>query len=54
VPSSDFADAAPAQPEVISGHYHVVARANNVVDEVRRAEPRARPELRRSRYVWLK
>ena len=32
----------------------MVAKANEAVDEVRRAESKTRPELKRSRYVWLK
>jgi len=31
----------------------VVAKANEAVDEVRRVESKSRPELKRSRYVWL-
>jgi transposase len=42
------------QPEIIVDRYHVVAKANEAVDEVRRAEQKTRPELKRSRYVWLK
>lgn len=34
--------------------YHVVAKANDAVDTVRRAEAKTRPELKRSRYTWLK
>jgi transposase len=41
-------------PEIIFDRYHVVAKANEAVDEVRRAESKTRPELKRSRYVWLK
>jgi transposase len=41
-------------PEIIFDRYHVVAKANEAIDEVRRAESKARPELKRSRYVWLK
>jgi transposase len=47
----------PAQrhsPQIIFDRYHVVAKANEAVDEVRRAESKVRPELKRSRYVWLK
>jgi transposase len=29
-------------------------KANEAIDEVRRAESKTRPELKRSRYVWLK
>ena len=42
------------RPEIIFDRYHVVAKANDAVDEVRRAESKTRPELKRSRYVWLK
>ena len=41
-------------PAIIFDRYHVVAKANEAVDEVRRAESKTRPELKRSRYVWLK
>ena len=41
-------------PQIIFDRYHVVAKANEAVDEVRRAEAKTRPELKRSRYVWLK
>ncbi len=41
-------------PEIIFDRYHVVAKANEAVDEVRRVESKSRPELKRSRYVWLK
>jgi len=34
--------------------YHVAAEANEAVDTVRRAEAKTRPELKRSRYAWLK
>ncbi len=42
------------QPQIIFDRYHVVAKANEAVDEVRRNESKTRPELKRSRYVWLK
>jgi len=42
------------QPEIVFDRYHVVAKANKAVDLVRRAEVKARPELKGSRYVWLK
>ena len=42
------------RPEIIFDRYHVVAKANEAVDEVRRAESKTRPELKASRYVWLK
>ena len=34
--------------------FHVIALVNEAVDAVRRAEVRERPELKRSRYLWLK
>jgi transposase len=42
------------QPQVVFDRYHVVAKANDAVDTVRRAEAKTRPELKRSRYAWLK
>jgi transposase len=42
------------RPQIVFDRYHVVAKANEVVDEVRRVESKTRPELKRSRYVWLK
>ena len=42
------------QPQIVFDRYHVVAKANEAVDEVRRAESKTRPELKRSRYTWLK
>jgi transposase len=42
------------QPQIVFDRYHVVAKANDAVDAVRRAEVRTRPELKRSRYTWLK
>jgi len=47
----------PAQghrPEIVFDRYHVVAKANEAVDKVRRAEAKSRPELKASRYAWLK
>ncbi len=41
-------------PQIIFDRYHVVAKANEAVDHVRRAESKTRPELKRSRYLWLK
>lgn len=41
-------------PQIVFDRYHVVAKANEAVDAVRRAESKSRPELKRSRYVWLK
>ena len=34
--------------------FHIVQLANRAVDEVRRAEVRTEPELKRTRWVWLK
>jgi transposase len=42
------------QPQIVFDRYHVVAKANDAVDMVRRAESKTRPELKRSRYSWLK
>ena len=54
---SDEVPAIPVElhrPQIVFDRYHVVAKANEAVDEVRRAESKVRPELKRSRYVWLK
>jgi transposase len=48
---------APAElhsPRITFDRFHVVKKANEAVDEVRRAESKTRPELKASRYVWLK
>ena len=42
------------QPEVVFDRFHVFAKANDAVNEVRRAESKTRPMLQRSRYVLLK
>ena len=42
------------EPQIVFDRYHVVAKANEAVDTVRRAESKTRPELKRSRYTWLK
>ncbi len=34
--------------------YHLVSHATKAVDQVRRAEAKQRPELKGTRYVWLK
>jgi len=34
--------------------YHLVSHATKAVDQVRRAEAKARPELKGTRYAWLK
>jgi transposase len=40
--------------EVTFDKFHVMKIVNAAVDEVRRAEQKQRPELTRTRYVWLK
>ena len=42
------------RPQIVLDRYHVVAKANEAVDAVRRAKSKTRPELARSRYTWLK
>lgn len=42
------------EPQIVFDRYHVVAKANEAVDAVRRAESKTRPELKRTRYAWLK
>jgi transposase len=42
------------RPQIVFDRYHVVAKANEAVDRVRRVEAKTRPELKRSRYAWLK
>ena len=39
---------------IVFDKFHVMKLVNDAVDEVRRAEQKVRPELKRSRYVWLK
>ena len=34
--------------------FHAVKLVNDAVDKVRRAESKGRPELKRSRYLWLR
>ena len=54
---SDEVQAAPVElhrPQIVFDRFHVIAKANEAVDEVRRIESKTRPELKRSRYVWLK
>jgi len=34
--------------------FHVLKIINEAVDEVRRQEQQSRPELKRTRYIWLK
>ena len=55
--SQAFLNGARAQlplAEVVFDKFHVLKLVNDAVDEVRRAEQKDRPELKRSRYVWLK
>lgn len=40
--------------EVVHDRFHVAALLSAAVDETRRAEVKKRPELKDSRYVWLK
>jgi transposase len=42
------------EAEVTFDKFHVVKLVNEAVDEVRRAEVKERPELKKTRYVWLK
>jgi transposase len=53
-PAQAIAAGEPHRPQVVFDRFHVVAKANEAVDEVRRAEAKTRPELKRSRYTWLK
>ena len=53
-PADPDTDTGGHQPEIVFDRFHVVAHANEAVDEVRRAESKTRPELARSRYAWLK
>jgi transposase len=42
------------EAEITFDRFHVMRLLNDAVDEVRRQEQRERPELRGSRYVWIK
>ena len=42
------------EPEVVFDRFHVSAKVNDALDQVRRGESKTRPELIRSRYTWLK
>lgn len=46
-------DAFPAAAQTFD-NFHLVQLLNKAVDEVRRQEQATRPELKRTRYVWLK
>lgn len=40
--------------ELTFDRYHLIAKLNEAIDEVRRAEQKDHPALKKSRYVWLK
>ena len=40
--------------DVTFDEFHVIQRVNQAVDEVRRQEAKSTPELKRTRYLWLK
>jgi transposase len=42
------------EAEITFDKFHAVKLVNDAVDKVRRAESKQRPELKRSRYLWLK
>lgn len=42
------------EAEVTFDRFHVLRLLNRAIDEVRRQEQKERPELKRSRYLWLK
>jgi transposase len=42
------------QAEITFDKFHTVKIVNDAVDEVRREEQKGRPELKRTRYAWLK
>ena len=42
------------QAEITFDKFHAVKLINDAVDQVRREEVKSRPELKQSRYVWLK
>jgi transposase len=42
------------EAEIAFDKFHAVKLVNDAVDQVRRAESRERPELKHSRYLWLK
>ena len=42
------------EAEITFDKFHAVKLVNDAVDEVRRIESKSRPELKRSRYLWLK
>jgi transposase len=42
------------EAEITFDKFHAVKLINDAVDKVRRAESKGRPELKRSRYLWLR
>lgn len=40
--------------EITFDRYHLAQKISEAIDKVRRSEIRSRPELRRTRFVWLK
>lgn len=42
------------EAQITFDKFHAVKLVNDAVDEVRRAEVKERPELKKSRYLWLK
>lgn len=42
------------QAAITFDKFHAVKLVNDAVDQVRRAEQKSRPELKRTRYLWLK
>ena len=42
------------EAEITFDKFHAVKLVNDAVDKVRRDEAKSRPELKRSRYLWLK
>ncbi|RPJ11457.1 MAG: hypothetical protein EHM37_11020 [Deltaproteobacteria bacterium] len=45
---------AATQEELTFGKFHVMKIINEAVDEVRRQGKKLRPELKDTRYLWLK
>jgi transposase len=41
-------------PQIVFDRFHVLSQGKDAVDAVRRAESKTRPELRGSRYLWLR
>lgn len=40
--------------QITFDRYHLIAQLNKAVDQIRRAESKTRPELKGTRYLWLK